>query len=107
MIDPIKQAYIAGFMAKAEWEDAEECEYWEKEAEKQYKWDVDPRFNWYGLADALDALEEALEKARLTIGACRGTQMDDAGIRQIQQMISEIVQLRKRNTYLENNKRFT
>jgi hypothetical protein len=61
MIDPIKTAYIAGFMAKAHWDDDEERVYWENEAENYYKDDIE--CNWYGLREASDRAAQAFRVA--------------------------------------------
>jgi hypothetical protein len=63
MIDPIKTAYIAGYMAKAQWDDDDERIYWEQEALKNYESDVD--YNWYSLKEAVDIVHgPTLQKAR-------------------------------------------
>jgi NADPH-dependent 2,4-dienoyl-CoA reductase/sulfur reductase-like enzyme len=63
MIDPIKTAYIAGFMANTEWDNDDERIYWEKEAIKTYEALV--FINWYGVGDAIDIVNgPTLQKAR-------------------------------------------
>lgn len=80
MIDPIKTAYIAGYMTCATWEDGDEREYLERLAEEMYESDV--KDNWYRLGEAVDKVSSM----ELITKACRGTQMDDAGIRNVQEM---------------------
>jgi regulator of replication initiation timing len=63
MIDPIKTAYIAGYMAAKIWEDDEERGYLEKDATDNYESDVD--YNWYRLGDAVTMVHgPTLQKTR-------------------------------------------
>jgi hypothetical protein len=61
MIDPIKTAYIAGYMTCATWEDGDEREYLEQLAEKMYESDV--KDNWYKLGEAVDKVTVVLRDA--------------------------------------------
>jgi len=81
MIDPIKTAYIAGYMTCATWEDGEERASHERHAEKVYEYDLQD--NWYNLADAEAKFYDKQDEASFVIKAARGTRMDEAGIRQL------------------------
>ena len=61
MIDPIKTAYIAGYMTCATWEDGDEREYLERLAEELYESDV--KDNWYRLGEAVDKVAPAFRVA--------------------------------------------
>lgn len=72
MIDPIKTAYIAGYMTCATWEDGDEREYLERLAEEMYESDV--KDNWYRLGEAVDkvaAHEREAEKYRFLLDMFR------------------------------------
>ena len=71
MIDPIKTAYIAGYMANANWEDEDERILYEKDAERNYTADVDPKYNWYGLSDAVKAVQSLHLEIKDTDSAIR------------------------------------
>ena len=69
MIDPIKTAYIAGYMTCATWEDGDEREYLERLAEEMYESDV--KDNWYKLGEAVDELTKLREEKQKFIDTVR------------------------------------
>lgn len=71
MIDPIKTAYIAGYMSNANWEDEDERILYERDAESNYEADVDPNYNWYGLSDAVKAVQSLHEEIKENEGVIR------------------------------------
>jgi len=80
-LDPIKTAYIAGYMTHATWEDDADRASHERHAEKVYEYDLQD--NWYNLADAEAKFYDKQDEASFVIKAARGTRMDEAGIRQL------------------------
>ncbi len=69
MIDPIKTAYIAGYMTGCTWEDGDEREYLERLAEELYESDV--KDNWYRLGEAVDELTKLREEKQKFIDTVR------------------------------------
>jgi len=78
MIDPIKTAYIAGYMGHAEWDGDDERVMLENEAAEMY--DFHYNMNWYKLGEAVDkvaAHEREAEKYRFLLDMFRHYKWSD------------------------------